>query len=147
MFYAPRAPAFSHTLSFPGSGGDVVKLVIGLYVAHFRQDAHDSRDGVSERSHGLALAKMGPTRTKSAALCRQVSSTDQHRFSDCNFVQATTPADSSSPAGLYDGGISAAPAGRLRSSAADEDSRSRALVLCPNGGRGRAGGGPDFGSG
>ena len=141
VFDAPPAPEFSRTRSVRAFGGGVLKLVEGFPVPR------DSRDGASKRSHSLAPAKIGPTRKKSAALCRQFSSTRQSRFSDCKFVHATTPADYYSPAALRESGISVAPAGGLRDGAAAQAGGSRALVLRPDDGHGGAGGGGGSDSG
>ena len=97
VFDAPPAPAFSRARNVFSSGGDVLKLVEGLQVPR------DSRDGAPKRGQSLAPAKTGPARKKSAALCRMFASTGLCRYSDCKFVHANTPADSSFPAALLAG--------------------------------------------
>ena len=79
---APPAPAFSRTRNVCSSGGDILRLVEGLQISR------DSRDGASKGSQSLALAKTGPTRKKSAALCRLFASTGQYRYFDYKVVHA-----------------------------------------------------------
>ena len=140
VFNAPPVPAFGRTRNLCSSGGEVLKIVEAL------QFLRDSSDGAPKRGQSLAPAKTGPARKKSAALCGMFASTGLCRYSDCKFVHANTPANSSSPAALLGGG-SASPAGGTRGGAAAQASGMRALVLRPDGGRGGAGGGGGSGSG